>query len=454
MKQKIPVIILIAASLVLLALITPSFLHNKKHELSNNQLVASHIYGLIAGNIERPIGIVSGLSSDEFLIRTLEDEDNLNKKTIEEMISAYLLSVKKQFGYKISYVVSDKTKRFYTSSGIEKIVNPQNDPYDNWYPMFLASEYDLQVNTERDQMSDYNWSLFINSRIKDSDGNTLGVCGFALPMEDWQNMLLAVEKQYKVKINLIDSQALVQIDTDSNNIKNAYISDALSDNANDRTFTYNEKGKNGFRMTRYFPKINWYLVVQGKNIIEAQRRGTTIIVLINILLISAIVIILMEHKKTLHHDLVKSSLPEDELTGLPNRNYLKTSYGEMGVFNTTRYKSLAVYDIDHFKIVNEERDGDSIILEIVNLAEEIFDDYGIMFRWSGDEFVLFLEIESDKSEEKFQKFCSDVKSKFDVTISVGIVDVDLSVSIKTNYYRAVQACYSVKEKGGNGVERR
>ena len=126
----------------------------------------------------------------------------------------------------------------------------------------------------------------------------------------------------------------------------------------------------------------------------------------------------------------------------------------MGVFNTTRYKSLAVYDIDHFKIVNEERDGDSIILEIVNLAEEIFDDYGIMFRWSGDEFVLFLEIESDKSEEKFQKFCSDVKSKFDVTISVGIVDVDLSVSIKTNYYRAVQACYSVKEKGGNGVERR
>ena len=53
MKQRISILILITASLVLLAAITPSFLHNKKHEISNNQLIGSHIYGLIAGNIER-----------------------------------------------------------------------------------------------------------------------------------------------------------------------------------------------------------------------------------------------------------------------------------------------------------------------------------------------------------------------------------------------------------------
>ena len=75
MKQKIPIIILISASIILLALITPSFLHNKQHEVSNNQLVASHVYGLIEGTLQRPIGISSGLSSDEFLIRTLEREE-------------------------------------------------------------------------------------------------------------------------------------------------------------------------------------------------------------------------------------------------------------------------------------------------------------------------------------------------------------------------------------------
>lgn len=204
-------------------------------------------------------------------------------------------------------------------------------------------------------------------------------------------------------------------------------------------------------MTRFFPDLNWYLVIQGSNLIEAQVLGRTIIILIYFFLLHSIILLLLEHKKTLQHNLVKTALPEDELTGLPNRNYLKESYGELGVFNTTRYKSLAVFDIDHFKIVNDNRNGDTIILEIVSLAKKFINERGIMFRWSGDEFVIFLEMEIKEAQEKFNTFCNEAEKKLDVTVSVGIVSVDLSVSIKTNYYRAVQACYSVKENGGNGV---
>ncbi len=451
MKQKIPVLILIAASLILLAVITPSYLHNKKHEFSNNQLVASHIYGLIEGNIERPIGITSGLSSDEFLIRALDQEVNTNEKAMEEMMSSFLSAVRNQFGYESVFVVSENTKRFYTSTGIYKTVNPQLDPYDNWYPIFLDTAGKLQIETDRDQRFDYRWSIFVLTRIINDEGKTIGVCGIGLPLDDWQKMLMSVEKEYKVKINLIDSQGLVQIDTDYNNIQNAYISDALSDEATAQGFTHTEKGRNGFRITRYLSNLNWYLVVQGSNLIEAQLQAAIIIILINIFLISAIILLLLEHKKVLHHDLVKSSLPEDELTGLPNRNYIKEAYGELGVFNTTRYKSLAVFDIDHFKIVNDGRNGDEIILGIVELAKKTLDEKGIMFRYSGDEFVLFIELPASEAEQKFKNFCNEAKEKFDVTISVGIVDVDLSVSIKTNYYRAVQACYAVKEAGGNNV---
>ena len=452
MRQKIPIIILIAISLILLSLITPSFLHNKSHEISNNQLIASHIHGLIEGNIQKPIGVATGLSSDEFLIRALEQEENTNDKVMEEMLSSFLSSVNNQFGYVSTYVISDKTKRFYTSDGIAKIVNPQNDPYDNWYPIFLANRQKLQVDTNRNQLLNYEWSIFINARILDSDGKTLGLCGIGLPMENWQNMLLSVEKEYKVKINLIDSQGLVQIDTDSNNIKNAYISEALSDKANDKSFTYIQKGKSSYRINRFIPNLNWYLIVQGHNLIEGQILGSAMIIAIYLLLMLSIIILLSGNKKISQHNLVKTSKPEDELTGLPNRNYLKESYGELGVFNTTRYKSLAVFDIDHFKIVNDGRDGDSIILGIVELAKNVLQERGIMFRWSGDEFVLFLEMEKAEAEEKFKDFCQKALEKHEVTVSVGLVTVDLSVSIKTNYYRAVQACYSVKEKGGNGVE--
>ncbi len=454
MRYKIPVIILITLSIFLIIFITPSFLHNKQHEISNNQLIASHIYSLVEGTIQRPIGITTGLSSDEFLIRVLEEESNTDEKQMEELMTSYLSSLKKQFGYESAFVISENSKRFYTSTGIAKIVNPQIDPYDNWYQLFIDSQKKLQVETERDQFFEYRWSIFINARILNSQGKTIGVCGIGLPMEDWQKMFLQVEKEYKVKINLLDSQGLVQVDTDSNNIKNAYISEAISDYANERGFTHTEKENRGFRMTRFLPTSGWYLVVQGNNQIEGQTIGKTIIILINIFLLSAIIILLLEHKKKLHHDMIKLSLPEDELTGLPNRNYLKESYGELGVFNTTRYKSFAVFDIDHFKIVNDHRNGDKLIVGIVELAKEAMNERGIMFRWSGDEFVLFLEMDSTEAVERFNDFCKASKEKYDVTISVGIVDVDLSVSIKTNYYRAVQACYILKEKGGDGVLKR
>ena len=170
MKQKIPVLLLLFFSLILLGFITPSFLHNKAHETSTNQLVGSHIYGLIEGNIQRPIGVATGLSSDEFLIRAIESENTTDVKTMEEMISAYLLSVKNQFGYSAIYVISENSRRFYTTNGIAKIVNPELDPYDNWYPLFLDTGLKLQVETNRDQLYDYRWTIFVNALIIGSEG--------------------------------------------------------------------------------------------------------------------------------------------------------------------------------------------------------------------------------------------------------------------------------------------
>ena len=112
-----------------------------------------------------------------------------------------------------------------------------------------------------------------------------------------------------------------------------------------------------------------------------------------------------------------------------------------------------MFDIDKFKVENETKDGDEIILGVVKYAKEIIGDKGIMFRWSGDEFVIFYEIHADEAEVKFSEFCALVNKKLDVSVSVGVVEIDLSQSIKTNYHRAVQLCYAVKTAGGNGVKR-
>ena len=63
-------------------------------------------------------------------------------------------------------------------------------------------------------------------------------------------------------------------------------------------------------------------------------------------------------------------------------------------------------------------------------------------------------MDADEAEKRFTEFCAEVRGALDVTVSVGLVEIDLAESIKTNYHRAVQPCYAVKEAGGNGVRRK
>lgn len=95
MKQKILIIILNAASIILLSFITPSFLHNKNHEISNNQLVASHIYGLIAANTQRPIGISIGVfNTTRYKSLAVFDTEETNQNTQRKPITKIELSDK------------------------------------------------------------------------------------------------------------------------------------------------------------------------------------------------------------------------------------------------------------------------------------------------------------------------------------------------------------------------
>jgi diguanylate cyclase (GGDEF)-like protein len=143
----------------------------------------------------------------------------------------------------------------------------------------------------------------------------------------------------------------------------------------------------------------------------------------------------------------------DVLTGLPNRNYFKEVYGEHGIYNTTRYKSMVVWDVDSFKEANDSIDGNKVLTDIVEMAKQCFGEKGLLFRWGGDEFMGMLEWSVDFGTEICKEFCKMVEKDGRVTISIGITEVKLSDTIKKNYHRAVQGCYLVKEMGGNGVKR-
>lgn len=452
MKHKILSVILIIVALVLISLqVVPNLLRSSQAEADENTLIASHIYDSLKSAVEKPIIISKAMSADAFLHKALKNEQATGEKEIETDMSAYLSAIKEKFGYIATFVVSEKTHRYYTPKGIAKIVNPKEEPYDIWYQLFLDSGKETDLDTDRDQVNDYRWTVFVNVRITDDDGSLMGVCGVGLFMDDLQDLVTLSEREYGVKINLIERDGLVQVDTDSANIENAYISEAIADKARSDSFVYTSKGISGFRLTRYLEDLEWFLVVQD----GASRQGSFMykasVLLLYLILIALLILALITKYNALLQSLSKPSLTEDSLTRLPNRNYLKESYGELGVFNTLRYKTLVMFDVDHFKTVDETRDGDKILCGVAEWAKTFLDEKGMVFRWSDDEFVIFCELDSDSAVATFEKFCAKVKETLDVTISVRIAEIDLGKSIKTNYHRAVQACYIVKESGGNGV---
>lgn len=148
----------------------------------------------------------------------------------------------------------------------------------------------------------------------------------------------------------------------------------------------------------------------------------------------------------------KKTVEYDSLTGLKNRNYFKRVFGERGMFNTTRYKTLAVFDIDFFKEANDTMDGDDVLKTVTQMCQKVMGENGEIYRWGGDEFVILMEWSADFAVELCRQFVRMVAEDRRVTVSVGITEIQMSYSIKRNYYRAVQACYIVKEMGGNSVK--
>ena len=142
----------------------------------------------------------------------------------------------------------------------------------------------------------------------------------------------------------------------------------------------------------------------------------------------------------------------DRLTGLKNRDYFHQNFGELGVFKEDQYLTMVVFDVDHFKAANEIIDGDRALKDIVRFCQEEIQDRGLLMRWGGDEFLAILEYTPEETLKRFKEFIHKVEEHTAVTVSAGIVEIRHADTIKTNYYRAVQKCYLVKEMGGNGVK--
>ena len=416
-------------------------------------LLTELIHDDIKAHIHGPVMVAKAMAEDGLIRELMEDETSYSESYMAEKMRMWLSGIQTSGNFSAVYFISDKTRRYYTPDGIGKVIQPDSDNHDSWYTNSVAKKLSLNLDVDIDQMHEGQWTVFLNVRVENHQKKILGICGVGIKVADLQELFARYEEQYKIKINLVNRDGLVQVDTHTINIETTYHSRLALSPTEECVYI---KRTNGFLATRYISDLDWYLVVQNSapeyhQVIFNFVFAIGIIVAGCLIFIGAYFLLWSAEKKWQ----VPSTEVHmtDPLTGLYNRNYFKEVYGERGIFNTTRYKSIAVFDIDFFKEANDHLNGDTVLKYVTSCALRIFGDQDEIFRWGGDEFTVLMAQPVSEAYDLCRQFVAEVEQNGQVTVSVGVTEVRLSDTVKKNYYRAAQGCYLVKEMGGNGVKR-
>jgi diguanylate cyclase (GGDEF)-like protein/PAS domain S-box-containing protein len=177
--------------------------------------------------------------------------------------------------------------------------------------------------------------------------------------------------------------------------------------------------------------------------------------------IIAVLLDVTERKK-LESKLKKLSF-KDELTGVFNRRYFNELIKKQ-LYTCIRYRSnfsLIMFDIDHFKDINDtfgHPTGDVILKELANLIVSIIRDSDVLCRVGGEEFIVIADYtnlkEAEELAEKIRKKVEGTNFPYvrKVTVSLGVTEAKTDDSVETLLERVDKALYNAKEKGRNRVE--
>jgi diguanylate cyclase (GGDEF)-like protein len=152
----------------------------------------------------------------------------------------------------------------------------------------------------------------------------------------------------------------------------------------------------------------------------------------------------------------------DPLTGAYNRRHFEDSV-EDSLANKRRYKrpiSLVLFDIDHFKDINDQhghKAGDDVLCWVVESVTKRIRRADGLFRYGGDEFIILMP-QTDAQQagqvaENLRQMISgdDTPFEFKLSLSIGVSELCNEEDADTWLKRADQALYRAKGEGRNRV---
>ncbi|MDF1615765.1 diguanylate cyclase [Desulfurivibrio dismutans] len=153
----------------------------------------------------------------------------------------------------------------------------------------------------------------------------------------------------------------------------------------------------------------------------------------------------------------------DHLTELYNRQYFEAELAQ-ALSRTQRYSSkisLVMFDVDHFKAVNDTYGhdaGDRVLYELGRRATATLRGPDTLARWGGEEFVVIMpETIATEAGQMAERLRLKTAGKpfpgvGSITISLGVTSIHPSDNSNTVLKRLDNALYEAKRSGRNRVE--
>jgi diguanylate cyclase (GGDEF)-like protein len=474
MKSRYKLVIIITSLLIILSLSTSIInyivsLNNAQTQLKQQSLPLSldNIYTDIQKHIIQPYLVSSMMAHDTFVQDWLKNDEK-NKIKIKN----YLEVIKNKYKLYNAFLVSDKTKNYYTQNGfIEKI--QEENPNNKWYFDFKDLAKDHEINLDFNTNFSNELIMFINYKIYDKGFHFLGATGGAIKIEYIDDMLNKFKTKHNFTVIFYNKMGdVVLSQRRENGIKNISEDEKLNNykhlilSKKSHMIEYKQDGVLHIISTKYIPELDLYLSVEAnlkdftKNVTNVFYFNLLVSLIMTIIIAFVVYFIIRNYSNKLER---LSNF--DTLTRISNRRDFENKFSVLLGLQQRKKQDLALVflDIDDFKSVNDNlghQVGDAVLKRVADILKRSVRETDLVARWGGEEFILVL---INSSLEDSQKTVELLRNSIELDIELKkIVGYNITASFGLTMYkdndskdkiitRADDAMYNSKHNGKNQV---
>lgn len=219
-----------------------------------------------------------------------------------------------------------------------------------------------------------------------------------------------------------------------------------------------------FKRIDFMPGWNVVVRIPSRSLSNTMQifRGA-VIAFAGVLIIATLILLAFIHKRETEEKKIFENLSVlDPLTRIMNRRAFETSVQNFFEKNKSPECMFMFFDVDYFKQVNDKYGhdaGDYILVEFSSALNKIYSDSGLVARYGGDEFVVFIRGKSREAAEAMTEHFAEL---------IGAIRIESDPDFRLHFSAGMAACpfdapdlselmkcaddalYEVKKAGRNG----